>query len=333
LNLDAFVMGPSNWTSGFIEFAFDNSIGANTGEFNSVSRTPNSRLFVNKGFIIIGDFTKSPFYATMGQFYVPFGTYSTTMVSSPLTKILARTQARALLLGYKQQAPNSFYASTYVFKGDSHAGAKDHINNGGINVGYSFKTNSHFNIDVGAGVITNMADSVGMQDTGNEPMFGGFGDSSESDLGIGFGDEQLEHRVPAYDVHTILGVGSNFQVIGEYISATKSFAAEDLSINGHGAKPKAANVELVYTLPMFTKPTSISVGYGMTKDALAIGLPAKRYSFVINRSFWKSTLESLEFRHDIDYGDSNTSSGSAIAGPSGTGKASNTITAQFDYYF
>lgn len=334
VNLDTFIMGPSNWTSGFVELSFDNSIGVNTGEFNSEARTVNSRVFVNKAFIVLGDFQKSPFYVTMGQLYMPFGTYSTTMISSPLTKTLARVQARAIVLGYKQQAPNSFYAATYIFKGDSHASETSHVNNGGINLGYSFTTNRKFSVDVGVGVIANMADSVGMQDTGNDPLFCGFGGdaTSEGDTEA-CGNEKLVHRVPAYDVHTILGVGSNLQFIGEYITASTDFNTQDMSINGHGAKPQAANAELVYTLPMFRKPTSISIGYGMSKDALAIGLPAKRYSFVINRSFWKSTLQTLEFRHDIDYNKNDTSSGSSVAGPNGSGKASNTVTAQFDYYF
>ena len=43
----------------------------------------------------------------------------------------------------------------------------------------------------------------------------------------------------------------------------------------------------------------------MSKDALALGMPAQRWSAVLNTSIWRNTLESLEFRHDINYAKSN----------------------------
>lgn len=343
-NLDAFIMGPSRWTSGFFEFSYDNNIGTQTGSFSSNDRTLNSRVYVNKAFVILGDFQQSPFYSSFGQMYVPFGVYSTTMVSSPLTKIMARTQARAIVVGYQQQTTNSLNVSTYIFHGPSGVSHEvNRINNGGVNIDYNFKMR-HVNADMGVGVITNIADSQGMQFTGNNnnnpPLFGGFGGPTETftdEFGIvqqiDTGDETLEHRVPAYDFHTILGVGDNLQFIGEYITASTNFSPEDMTYNDHGAKPQAWNLEAVYNMPWFEKPTSISAGYQRSKEALAIGLPAQRYSVVLNRSFFKNTLQSLEFRHDINYGSKATSTGSGVEGPSGGGKAVNMVTLQFDYYF
>jgi hypothetical protein len=80
-------------------------------------------------------------------------------------------------------------------------------------------------------------------------------------------------------------------------------------------------------------PTSVSISYQSSRDALAIGLPAKRYSIVFNRSFWKNTLQSLEFRRDYDYHKNATSTGSNIESLTGTGKFANVVTLQFDYYF
>jgi hypothetical protein len=71
----------------------------------------------------------------------------------------------------------------------------------------------------------------------------------------------------------------------------------------------------------------------MTKDALAIGLPAERYSLAINRSFWKNTLQTLEFRRDVNYAEDDISSGSLVPGPTGNGNFVNMVTLQFDYYF
>lgn len=344
-NLDAYILGPTAWTSGLLELAYDNNIGTETGSFSSNDRTLNSRVFVNKAFVVLGNFQQSPFYASFGQMFVPFGVYSTTMVSSPLPKIMARSQERAITVGYKQQAENSLNVSAYIFHGASQVGDSDAINNGGINVAYAFKM-LQVNASVGGGVIGNIADSQGMQFTGNNnntpPLFGGFGGPVETytDPTTGLvtqqstGNESLVHRVPAYDAHANIGIGNNIQLLGEYIITSTSFSPADMTFDGGGARPQALQLEGVYNLPWFVKPTSVSLGYGMSKEALAIGLPAQRYSFTINRSFWKNTLQSLEFRHDINYAESNTATGSEVPTLiTGTSNSSNMVTLQFDYYF
>lgn len=344
-NLDAYILGPSSWTSGLLELSYDNNIGSQTGAFSSNDRVLNSRVYVNKGFIVLGDFQKTPFYTSFGQMYVPFGVYSSTMISSPFTKILARTHTRALVMGYKQQAVNSLNVSAFAFQGRSYLTESDRINNGGLNVDFSFKMNK-VNADVGGGYIGNIADSQGMQFTGNNgstpPMFGGFGGPVETYTCTSTtpnacqaptGSEQLEHRVPAYDFHALIGLGDNIQLLGEYIFTATRFSSEDMTIDGEAARPQAMHVEGVYNIPYFVQPTSIGVAYDMSKDALAIGLPAQRYAMTINRSFWKNTLQSLEFRRDLNYAADKTSTGSGIAGPSGNGDSSNMVTFQFDYYF
>ncbi len=341
--LDAYVLGPSRWTSALLELSYDNNIGTETGSFSSNNRTQNSRVFVNKAFIVIGDFLQSPFYASFGQMFVPFGVFSTTMVSSPVTQVLARVQARAIVLGFNQQSENHFYGSTYIFRGSSHPSSVTHVNNGGINFGYGFKMNQ-VNAKVGVGAIANIADSQGMQFTGNQPLFAGFGGPTISNVvtttgattsivSVNTGSEKLVHRVPAYDANALLGFGDNIQVIGEYIAASTNFNPNDMSFNSHGARPQALTVEGIYNIPKFYYHTSVALAYAMTKNGLAIGLPAKRYSFVVNQSWWKDTLESLELRRDVNYSASSTSSGSGIAGPSGSSQGINMITFQLSYFF
>ena len=328
--IDAYILGPSTWTSGLISISYDNNIGAQTGSLSTNARTQNSRLFVNKAFITVGDFSQSPFYGTIGQMYVPFGTYSTTMVSSPLTKLLFRTQERAILLGYQQQGPCAFYASGYTFKGDSFVGSTSRVNNGGVNAGYRFDR-GFITGNIGGGVIANVADSQGMQNTGTPVgtplLFGGFGGPS------GSGNEQIQHRVAGYNMRGLLSFGKSVDFLIEYISATSRFSTLDMTLNGHGAKPQALNTELAYSFQALPKPVSISVGYGMAKDALAVGLPLNRYSFVVNTSLWRNTLQSLEFRHDKNYAASNTATGSTVIAPSASGQSDSIVTAQFDIYF
>lgn len=326
VGLEAYILGPSSWTSGLISLTYDNNLGTATGSLSNNFRSENSRVLVKKAFITIGDFSKSPFYGTIGQLYVPFGTYSSAMISSSLPKLMARTQARAVVLGYQQQTPNAFYGSLYTFRGDTRTGSVNRISNGGVNVGYRFK-GEPISGNIGGGIIANLADSEGMQDTGNAPAFGGFGGTG------GSGSERIAHRVPAVNLRGSFSIQKNIDVIAEYVAATRRFSASDMTMNSHGARPQALNVEASYSFQNMAKPLSVGVGYGMTKDALALGLPESRVSAVLNTSLWKNTLESIEFRHDNNYRASSIASGSGVAAPSASGKSDNAIFAQIDIYF
>ncbi len=327
--LDAYILGPASWTSGLLSLHYDDNIGASEGSLATNYRTANSRVFVRQAFIILGDFEQTGLYSTIGQMFVPFGTYSSNMISSPLTQLLARTKARAVLIGYQQQTPNAFYGAGYVFRGDAHAGQSG-INNGGINLGYRFAC-ERFSGNFGGGFIGNIADSAGMQVTGgrnaNPSVFDGFG-------GIdGLGSEKLKHRVNAYNVRGLFSIGKHLDFLAEYVGSSKAFSTEDLTFNDRGAKPWAFNVEAAYSFTLFERPTAVAIGYGHAHDTLALGLPPHRYSIVLNTSWWKNTLQSLEFRHDSNYAESHFATGSEVTPfTHGPGRSDNMVTAQFDLY-
>lgn len=326
VSLDAFFIGPSDWTLGFIAFSYDN------GNFpfsrtNYFYRVANSRVFVDKAFITIGDFDYSPLYGSVGQYYVPFGTFSSSMISDTLPKLIARTKARAITLGFQQQGTNAFYGSLYFFRGDSHASSVSRINNGGLNLGYQFGCNK-FHGNIGGGIIANIADSGGMQ-LGNGFIFA----------------EQLVHRVPAYDLRFLLNIGDHLDLIGEWISATTDFNPNDMSYNNHGAKPSAFDFEAAFSFYILNdRPSSIGIGYGKSNQALSLGIPLTRRAVVFNTSIWRNTLQSIEVRRDRNYAASDTGNGPVAAQSvlnqtctatacSQSGKADNVVTAQFDYYF
>lgn len=336
VTLDAFFMGPSDWTLGFIEFTYDNSLpqvnlfNNHLAPFNlppsSQYRVSNSRVFINKAFITIGDLLESPFYGTFGQFYVPFGRYSSVMVSDTLPKLLGRTKARAIQISFSQQKDSGFFGALYGFRGDSHVGSVTKINNAGINFGARFKS-KYVTGNLAAGWIGNLSDSAGMQ------------------IGNGFQFfERLDHRVPAYNFNGVIGIGEHIDLIAEYVGASTRYNPNDMSFNNRGAKPWATDFEFSYSFYIFDqKPSSIGLGYGSSHQALSLGIPMRRLSLVLNTSIWRNTIQSLEFRADRNYAASDTGNGptalvnypgqctSALCSP--TGKTDKAVTAQFDYYF
>jgi len=321
VSLGFFLIGPSDWLLGYAEMDYDSGPPAN----NSYT-VSNSRVFINKAFITIGNLSESPFYGTIGQIYVPFGVYSSMMVSDPLTKLVARTKARAIELGMQERGEDAFYASIYTFKGDSHAASVSKINNGGVNIGYKFKM-PYFHGNFGGGVIGNIADSGGMQ------------------LGNGFSQfEQISHRVPAYNLRGTFGLGDHIDIIAELVAATTSFNPNDMSYNGRGAKPWAADLEAGYSFYILdNKPSTIALGYSQSNEALSLGIPLNRTYLTFNTSLWRNTLQAIELRHDRNYAASATANGPTgaaeapgactAAACSRSGKGDNAITASFDYYF
>ncbi|KTD53517.1 coiled-coil protein [Legionella santicrucis] len=289
-------------------------------------RINNSAFNLNMGFVNIGNLDKTPFYFTAGQLYVPFGRYSSSMISAPLTLNLARTKTRPFILGYKSQEDSGPFVATYIYRSDTTLGR---AGVGGANVGYSFAFND-IRGEVGASYISSMDDAAGMQNTAANPgTFGGFGSLLN-------GNEAVR-KTQAVDVYGNMGY-DRFNFAAEWVSATQAFRAQDLSFNGRGAKPQALQTEIDMTFRAFNRPSSVGVGYQWTKDALALNLPQHRFIGVFNISIWKDTVESIEYRHEIDYSSNDFANGAAPPGlvnaPTlGTGGTADTVSAQIGVYF
>lgn len=290
-------------------------------------RVSNSNFSLNQGFVNIGNLDQSPFYFTGGQLYVPFGRYSSSMISSSLPLRLARTKSRPFILGYKSQADYGPYAAIYGFKADTALG---HTGIGGVNLGYTINKNN-ISGDIGVGFISSLTDSSGMQVTGVAPLttFGGFSSPTN-------GNEFI-HKVPGIDVHGNLSF-DRYSLTAEWVGSSGAFRPQDLSFNGRGAKPQAAQLEAGVTFMAFTKPASLSAGYQWSKDSLALNLPQQRISGVFNISIWKDTIESIEYRHDRDYKANQFANGASAPGiinqnTIGTGQSSDSLIFQVGVFF
>ncbi len=285
----------SQWASGFMAIDYDDS-PPDTG-----SRVTNSRLFLQRGFVTIGNLQQSPVYMTMGQLFVPFGRYSSAVVTTPLTKTIGRIEDRALVMGYFN---DGIYFQAYGDNGNRVDGSGDGvIFQGGANLGYKNNHSTIGGIDVGVGYTTNLADSQGMQSNGlssdgnPSTQFAGFGKTTNAD---GTSANQLAHNVDALDFHLSLSRGM-ITLITEYITALRRFDEGDLSFNGEGAAVSALQTELDFNFVFHGMPLTVGGAYNRSWQALALNVPQESYFAVVSTSFWKNTVESLEFRHDVNY--------------------------------
>ena len=293
-------------------------------------RINNSAFNLNMGFVNIGNLDKSPIYFTAGQLFVPFGRYSSSMVSAPLTMNLARTKSRPFILGYKSQADVGPFAAFYGYKSDTKLGQSGV---GGVNLGYIYGEGD-VNGEVGGSYISSIDDAAGMQRTTSIPgtTFGGFGSLTN-------GSEQVR-KTPALGLHGNIAF-DRYNFYAEWVGASERFRAQDLSMNGVGARPYAGQLEANMTFRTFNRPASLGVSYQWSHDALALNLPLQRAMAVFNISIWKDTVESLEYRHDINYSLGQFANGANSSintyppnqNTYGTGNGADTVSAQIGVYF
>lgn len=291
-------------------------------------RVANAGFSLNMGFVNIGNLDKTPFYLTMGQLYAPFGRYSSAMVSPSLPMILARTKARPIIVGYKSQENTGPLVSLYGFKSDTTLGESGV---GGVNLAYIFQV-ARGSGEVGAGIISSINNATGIQYSGSTPgtTFGGFASLSN-------GSEYVK-KIPAVDVHANVSF-DRYSLTAEFVSVTQRFQTQDLSFDGHGALTQAVQGEAGITFRAFNKPASLAAAYQWSGETLALNMPHQRISGVFNISIWKDTLESLEYRHDIDFKSTQYANGANAPGfavnqnTMGTGGSADMVILQLGVFF
>ena len=310
----AVLMGVNPYVTGFFTVNYDAS-----KKDSDDRRAKNGNFYLKKGFITIGRLNKSPFYATIGQTYPAFGRYSSAMLSSPLTLELGRIHTRMFAIGYSAQDALGVYGSAFVFKGDSEiVGHGDKVHEGGANLDYVFEAGG-FHSDIGASVVTNIGESETMS---ADNVFGKV--------------RSMQRRVPGLDVHALIKKGP-VALIAEYVAATRRFDAQDMTFNNKAAKPAAYHVELGYNFDIYSHPSNIAVGYSASRQALALGMPKKRYIAAFNTSVFKDTVQTIEFRHEKEYpGTDSANLGSGVGAgqhDAQSGRHLNAVIGRFGIYF
>lgn len=312
-----------NWANAFFALNYEDS------PRSQGFRGTTGSLDLDRGFLTIGNLNKLPVYFSIGKMYAPFGRYSSFLLSTPTTQSLGRIQSDTALVGV---ASHGFYGSAFAYDGSRTSGSANLFEQGGFDAGYTFKFSNPANsLNVGVSMVSNLADSQGLQDTGaySSSQFQGFGQTGSSN--------NIAHDVPAFDVYTGLSY-DNWGFNAEFVTAVRRFSASDLAFGStgatlHGALPRALHAEGSYTFHAGPRPLMLGVGYDHTWEALAANLPQNSIETVFQTSVWKDTIEAIEYRHDIDYGTGKSASGRGSSSLAGTGNGRNMVIGQIGVYF
>jgi len=311
----------SRWATGFMALDFNGS-PVSTG-----NRNPTGTIYLQRGFLTIGNLDAFPLYFTMGEMYSPFGAYTNSMVSTPMTQSMMEIRTPTAILGFSK---GGYFASFYGYSGSQTSGGDNTVKQCGADTGFKTTFHGTDSFSVGAGWVSNIADSQGMQSTGYSTTNGQF-----AGFGVGSATNALVHTVGGADANGSLVVGP-VTLIGEYMTATQSFAQTDLSFNNAGASPSAEHAEIDYLFPYFAKKygAALGVSYDHTAQALALNLEQNKYAVYLNANIWRETIESVEYNYQTDYAAGTTSRGEGATAPIvGTGKGVNTFLMDVGVYF
>ena len=234
----------------------------------------------------------SPWYASAGRLYVPFGYFESHFINDPVTLELGETRESAVVAGL---ANNWINVSGGVFNGDVDERGEDddHIDNfvASARLTVPEGTIPEVELMAGASYINNIAESDELQDAipGNE----------------------IADYVDGLSLFLHLVIMDEFFVEAEYVAAMDDFDEHDLDLeSGEHFEPRAWNIELAYTV---LEDLQIAVRYEGSDNALDF-LPEWRCGGVINYNLFENTLLALEYLYgEFENNDEETTVTSQLA--------------------
>lgn len=265
------------WVGAMGALTYDNGMGT------AVDRTKNSNISLKRAFVTLGQLKRTPWYASFGQMYMPFGRYSSLMLSSALTTQLGRITGRGAVLGYYglDAQDNGWLSTLFFMQGKTRPlSASSEIDQGGASVSFTHHLNGKQHIQLGAGVVRNLADADHISD-----ML--YAEESE---------DQLTRRVPGVDAYAIIGYAP-WRLSVEYIKALKSLEADSTVYGRYGA----IQVALDYALGVRNMPSNLYFVYGHSRAASSFDMPKSNWAVGLYMHVWKNTLQALEYRYNRLY--------------------------------
>jgi hypothetical protein len=210
-----------------------------------------------------------------GKKFAPFGEFSTAMISSSLPTQLGETDPETIIEG-SVELDDTTTLQAYIFKGSSPQtdGVGKHELAYGVAFNYETET-----ITMGAGWLSNLA---------------------ESDA---FEVNDVARKVPAAVLHAEVTSG-RFTLIGEHLTATKNFSADDLDEDiTEAAKPSANQLEVSVEL---NNKGTLALAWNTTKEAAEIDLEKETISMAYNHPIRENISGTVEISRSKNY-DNDTS--------------------------
>lgn len=279
----------------------------NPGE-RKLSTTDN---WIDEAYITLGDFTQTPFYATVGREYVPFGHYVKNELTPAATTYLTETQATAADVGFVTPFYNAsnVYGSFYILDGLHETNANYATNGGtspnrlanfGADLGIN-KKDQTFGYSAGVSYLQNMADINTITN-----VITGFGMGSCNVSG-GYAT-----NIPALSGYAGANYGPfNAEVDG--VSALRNFSTADLGYveNGTlmGALPAAINAKAGYNFSTLGHDSEVYFRYDHSWESVALALPQNQYLGAYNIDLAKNTSMEFQVMYNDDYSTSNGGTG------------------------
>ncbi|MBN2645673.1 MAG: LbtU family siderophore porin [Desulfuromonadaceae bacterium] len=250
---------------------------------------------VDEAFITLIGEEVLPLTLSAGKLYVPFGNFTSNMVSDPLPLELGETRESAVVVGYEQ---NGFYASLYAFNGDVEIDGNNgnQIDNVGASLGYVLEK-EYLTLDVGICYTNNLLDSDGLGER--------FDEAVEEAEEVGQVLELQEH-VGGFGAHLVAELGS-LNLIGEYVGAIDAIAYRLDGVKFKEDAIRSWNLEAGYGFDFLGREALVAAGW-QGSDNAGDFLPENRYLACISAGIFDGTSLALEMLHEEYENDGETDS-------------------------
>lgn len=282
-------------------------------QYYSYNSGPNNQeLFFSEANVRFANLATSGFYSVIGRQYFNFGSYQHDSLNQTFTDLLSEVNGVGTTVGYASS--NGFNVDSYVLNGnlahradytaigdDSAYISSPKLQTWGASTGYAW-SNQTFGVNLQLDFLSNMAQTIYLSHTIAEANFGPAS------------AQTYYSRTPAVFVHSDF-TGGPFDVIFDYVTATKRFAATDLATsynsndNPQGAKPEATFTQLEYNFDIWRRANATFVAYQTSRNAEAVGsidmggyyVPRYRWTVGDNYTLVQNVEIDVEYDHDQDY--------------------------------
>ncbi len=239
------------------------------------------------GFVTLGNLNDSPFYMSVGQMFVPFGSYSsgTTYIGS-IPRSMGRTLQQAVSFGYYEE--NGWHLTGAIYDGKT-KNARHFSNEAADHT-------SHKRIDQYAGTIA-YQNPFKLYELPSKTRTGISYTNNIADALVTrtlFNRAALRHYVPAIDIFNKTNIGP-FGVKAEYLTALEHYSKKDVLVAEKSVHPSSVLGELEYDTLVYGKGTAFVLHYSRILDGSLTSIFKHQTGFNVSMNVLKDTIVSFEY--------------------------------------